>query len=477
MNSEARMRQGDLVTLLLASTLLLIAFMGGGDSAHANLGTMAAQLFAIPVLIHAALQATRRGRLGSLRWEVLCVLLIVLLPLLQLLPLPMSLWSLPAARASLLQDLVAVGVASGSKTWSLSPAVTERALLFLLPGLALFFSMLAVGRIAWQRMLVLLIGLSVGNLVFALIQAAAGRDSFLNPYPDFVPALGGIFANSNHQADIVAIGLMLVVVLLFDAWKQFRAGRRSIARAGAFFTTALILVAALPSIGSRAGVIVAMIMLGGAFMCSGWLTLNSFRQSRLLQVGSALALVVFLVALKAGLGWLEMEAIDPATKFSRYRIASETVRIGAEYAPLGSGFGTFIPAFQQGASDDFLMHEYVNNAHNDYAQWWLEGGIAGVLVTLLALAILLKTLIRLLRQRLESTSRVYGMAAMMGIGVIVLHSTVDYPLRTPGLLAVFAVMAGIAIGAASKGASSGSRSRSVDSDPPDRSRIPRANRP
>jgi len=54
----------------------------------------------------------------------------------------------------------------------------------------------------------------------------------------------------------------------------------------------------------------------------------------------------------------------------------------------------------------------------------------------------------LLRMRAGSTARVCGIAAMTGIGVIALHSTVDYPLRTQALMAVFSVLCGIAVGAA-----------------------------
>ncbi|HQV73332.1 MAG: hypothetical protein WAR01_08185 [Dokdonella sp.] len=94
------------------------------------------------------------------------------------------------------------------------------------------------------------------------------------------------------------------------------------------------------------------------------------------------------------------------------------------------------------------MNAYVNNAHNEYAQWWLEGGVMGVLVMLLALAVLARALLGLLRMRAGSTARVCGIAAMTGIGVIALHSTVDYPLRTQALMAVFSVLCGIAVGAA-----------------------------
>jgi hypothetical protein len=474
MIDDAEKNRGNVVLLILAALLLVTCFVVGGDSAHPSPGVAAAQLLAVPILILAVVRSWRNGRIHAARWGVLVALTIMLLPLLQLLPLPAWVWSLPAERVSLLQDLNAAGVATVEQRWTLAPSASERDFLFMLPGAALFFCMLALGRTEWRRMLGLIIGLGVANLMLAALVIAAGKDSFLNPYPDFAPTTGGIFANKNHQADMLAIGVMLALVLMSDAWRRARAGYQTFAPFGTLTVIALTLLAALPVIGSRAGLIVAMVMLMGVFLTSARPSMKSFRQSRLLQIASVLLILVFAVGLHAGLSWMNT---DNVIEGSRYMMTTETLRIGAGHAPVGAGAGAFIPAFEQGASDPMLTYHYINNAHDDYAQWWLETGVVGVLAASLALIVLMKALIALLRRRQGSRTRICGMAAMMGIGVIVLHSTVDYPLRTPALAAVFAVLAGIAIAAASKAASSGSRSRSVDTGPPDRSRIPRANRP
>lgn len=446
MKGESELRRGELALLIASAALLILCFVYGGDSAKGNLGMMAAQMLAIPLLIFGVFRAAQRGNLRSARWAVVVAILIALLPLLQLLPIPASLWTLPIGRLSLLQDLDAVGIASVDQRWSLSPSATERDFYFLLPGLALFFCMLGLGRTAWRRMLGLIVVICVANLVLAFAQVAAGQDSFLNPYPKFAPAMAGVFANRNHQADLLAIGLMLVVVFLIDNWKQARDNQRSFGKLGALAFVGLIFVLALPLVGSRAGVIVAMVMLMAALLTSGLPAWQSFRRKPALQIGALMTLIIFVAGLQAARAWMQ---VDVAEEGSRHTLMTETVRIGAEHAPLGSGVGTFVATFQQGASDAVPLNAYVNNAHNEYAQWWLEVGIAGVLLTLLSLAVLIGALLALLRQRPGSSTRVVGIAAMMGIGVIVLHSTVDYPLRTQAMLAVFAVLAGIAIAAAS----------------------------
>ncbi len=455
MKGEHALHRSDLVLLVAATALLLLCFVSGGDSAKDNLGMMAAQMLAIPLLIIGAVRAAHRGHLGSARWSVVAALLIGLLPLLQLLPIPASLWSLPAERVSLLQDLDVAGIKSVDQRWTLSPSATERDFYFLLPGLALFFCMLGLGRTAWRRMLGVLVAVCLVNLALGFAQVIAGQASFLNPYPDFEPAMAGVFANRNHQADLLAIGLMLVAVFLIDNWKKARDGQRSFARVGALALVGMILVLALPVVGSRAGVIVAMIMLMVALLTSGLPSWQSFRRKPVFQLAALGTLIIFGAGLQAARAWMQ---VDVSVEGSRHTLLTETLRIGRDHSPLGSGVGTFVPAFQQGASDAVPLDAYVNNAHNEYAQWWLETGIAGLALTLFSLAVLIGALLALLRQRPGSTTRVVGMAAMMGIGVILLHSTVDYPLRTQAMSAIFGLLAGIAIAAAT------SRSRATGMD-------------
>ena len=211
MNADVDSKRGDFVVLILAGALLALAFASGGNSAAGNLGETAAQLLSIPVLIVAFVHGVQSGRMHAARWGAVVALLILILPLAQLLPLPTAIWSLPSARMSLLHDLSVAGVTLTDHRWTLSPDASERNFQFMLPGVALFFCMLASGRTGWRRMLGLIVGLCLANLAFAFVQFAAGQKSILNPYPAFAPALGGIFANSNHQADMLAIGLMVVV--------------------------------------------------------------------------------------------------------------------------------------------------------------------------------------------------------------------------------------------------------------------------
>src|SRR5690606_29490473 len=140
MNTTSDGQPGDVIISLLAACLLVLCFVTGGDSATANAGGTAAQLLALPRIAPALFPCLGPDRFqpAVVRWGVVAAVAILLLPLIQLAPLPDMLWSLPAKRMDLLQDLEPVGVTTVDQRWTLSPSATERSLLFLLPGLALF---------------------------------------------------------------------------------------------------------------------------------------------------------------------------------------------------------------------------------------------------------------------------------------------------------------------------------------------------
>src|SRR5690606_27413211 len=84
----------------------------------------------------------------------------------------------------------------------------------------------------------------------------------------------------------------------------------------------------------------------------------------------------------------------------------------------------------------------------EYAQWWLEAGVAAIMAMLLGVAALALTLRGL--RRLSAHERGLGVTALVALAAILAHSIVDYPLRTPAMLAVAAALAGIAAAEAAR---------------------------
>ena len=77
---------------------------------------------------------------------------------------------------------------------------------------------------------------------------------------------------------------------------------------------------------------------------------------------------------------------------------------------------------------------YVVHAHNDYAEVALELGLAGVLLMLLFLAWWVAAVWRTWR---TAEAGPFARAAAIASGAILVHSLVDFPLRTAAIAACF----------------------------------------
>src|SRR5690606_7588035 len=101
---------------------------------------------------------------------------------------------------------------------------------------------------------------------------------------------------------------------------------------------------------------------------------------------AALLLAAGLAALglSAAMGWMKVDEIEEF----RWVMRQATAALAVTHLPLGSGIGSFVPVFQQAMPDSLLMAKYVNAAHNDYVQGWLEAGIPGLVVVAVVVATL-----------------------------------------------------------------------------------------
>ena len=111
--------------------------------------------------------------------------------------------------------------------------------------------------------------------------------------------------------------------------------------------------------------------------------------------------------------------------------------------PWGSGIGSFVPVFQQVLPESLMLPNYINAAHNDYAQVWMEGGIAGLLVAALCGLALFVALGGYLRG--HAGERRLTWSALLGIFALLAHAGADYALRTPALSTVAALLAAVLI--------------------------------
>lgn len=432
---------------MLSGLLLTVAFVSGGSSQENGWGVTVAELLALVVMLCVLSQRAWYKRLADARWGLAVACLIVAIPLLQLLPIPAWLWQWPSPRSALQHDLAAAGVTGIAHRWSLAPAATERDLFLLLPGLALFMSALVLPRDAWRQLLWWFVALVTLSVVLAFAQLGVPQDSFLNPFPQYVPALTGVFANRNHQACAMAMGMVLALTLLFDARSRVQRGERAHAVVIACAILAALFAAILPLVGSRAGVIIAIVGAAATLLANGAWSPRHLRETRAARWLSILALVVLAVGVYGAFAWMQHDSrIDDL----RPQLASASTRLAGASLPLSGGAGSFVRMFEQFTQGSLMHQGYINAAHNDYIQWSYAGGVLAIAAILAAAAVLITTTLRMLKLPPESRSRMLGIAALLAILMPLLHSTVDYPLRTPALMTAFGMLAGIAVAAGAR---------------------------
>lgn len=411
-----------------ATTLALALALGGGPGGAGDVVVQLASVLTLGLALH-ALPATR------LPPAVVAGLLLagaaIALPLLQLLPLPQAIAAALPGRDALAGELASVG-AAGLSHLSLAPRLTERSLWALLPGVAMFVAALALAPVWRERLLTGVVAFAAASVVLGLAQIADGPDSALRFYrPTYFLEAVGFFANRNHFASLLYVALALAVGLLAARWR--RADAAGMRLYGAL--AAAVVVLCLLGLGlarSRMGLLLGMAALLGSGLILVWSVPRGGPAARrwLLITATLGALAVVQFSLYGILSRLETDPLSD----SRWRFFANTHALAATYAPVGSGLGTFVSAYQSAQAPQEQESFYVNHAHNDYLELALEGGwlalgwaIAFVLWWLWCTAT---------AWRRSSGGATVARAASLALGLLMLHATVDYPLRTSSMLAV-----------------------------------------
>lgn len=394
----------------LLGSALLLAIVFGGNSAPSYGIDQAIQLV---MIVAAALVIWRNpGRLPDPRLLTL-ICAVVLAVSLQLVP-------LPSALIDPLQNIVqrvdpSLAPAPAFRPLSLGIGRTLEALGWVLAcGLFTLAASMIDFRQAHELVPIFLIGV-LFHLVAALLQySAAGTGRAADGFLGYRVA-AGLFANSNHFSALAFISIPPAFAYFYD--------RRRLSWFLAYLTvTLLILLAA----GSRAGVLIglAITLLSGLILFRrrvfGTLTLLSVA-----AIAGVFALGVWARIANEGLG-----------SASRSTFAATTLRGLLDNLPFGIGYGGFVHAYPAYERAQDVFHTYVNHAHNDFLELVFEGGIPATLLIAAAVALLARRTVETLRWPLH-------FACALSLGFLLVHSAVDYPLRSLAISASFSLMTAI----------------------------------
>lgn len=426
----AQRRYPEVVCAYLALCILL-----GGASAAGVAANLVLQLGAIPLIALAVVRLRggehRGGRHGAL---LLIAAGILLLPLLQLVPLPPGTWRNLPERAVVVEGFGTLGMQLPWLPISLDPPATLAAWLALLPALAMLLAVMTID--ARERVW---IGWTV--LAAAVVSALIGIIQFVSGelYVYDITSMGsgvGFFANRNHLATLLLVALPTLTLQLSNtAPPAVGAGWGWSTRDLFAFGLLAILLLGLVAAGSRAGLGLALPVL----ITSIGLRMRAHsgeNPARLIAaaVGCS-AVILAVVALGPALTRMS-SAVDSFTEDETRVLATRiTAEAGWQVFPVGTGFGTFDAVFRMVGGDANLAANFINHAHNDFIELWLTGGLPAVVLLVAFLWWFAGAARAGWRARNDNAGAVPRVAAVT-VAVVIVHSLVDYPLRTAAISAI-----------------------------------------
>jgi len=442
----------DRLFLVCAAVMVSCLLLGGGTR-HGFLSDAVIQLLAVPLLLMALRRLAGLPSLKGTRWALLLCLAIVLVPSCQLIPLPPHVWTALPHREAVADAFALLGRELPWLPVSVSPRATWLSVLSLLPPIAIFLSTLVLGTRERRALSLILVAMGIVSVFVGLAQVVEGPTSSLRFYQITNRSEAvGFFANRNHFAASLyactAFAAAWTVALAAPpAPGQTKLDTRWIAPLIASFTALVILVAAQAITRSRAGLGLTMVALLGATALAfyGRRQTSGVTPTRLLFAATALA--VMFAAQFTLFRLLERFADDPL-KDSRITLARVTADAAQLYMPLGSGIGTFVPVYaMQQRPEDLQIDAYVNRAHNDFLELWLEAGVAGLGLLALFVVWLVSRSLSLWRRNApgREIDLALARAATIVAALIIVHSLVDYPLRTGAMMAILAFACGLLI--------------------------------
>jgi O-antigen ligase len=410
---------------LLAITM---AIGGAGDSFPFL--EMLLELCALATLGYFVL--TRRTWTFNLETRLALAVLgfILMLPLLQLIPLPPQLWHrIPGREAAAQLDQI-MGWQVW-RPWSLDVEGTIRAFLELLVPAAVFVGCTFLTLQERMRLMAIVVAFALFSALLGIAQLVSAGS--LTPYASAHTGYPvGLFVNRNHNAALLLMAIPLTGALA--AVRPLNGKSRlpvTLATVSAFVIFSVVVLGTT----SRGGLLLLPLALAaGLLLLVRRQSAGEVAVPAAVTLGAAALVVVFNGGVTRTL-----------TRFSslqddRLNYWHDIAWAVKHYGLAGTGFGTFVPVFQSAESLESVVPQYINHAHNDYLELFLEGGIPAAWLLLCFLAIVALALVHSSKSGRPAERRLINFGAVAGMLLIMLFSLVDFPLRMLALSGPFALL-------------------------------------
>ncbi|WP_421850511.1 O-antigen ligase family protein [Novosphingobium sp.] len=427
-------------TILCMLMVLLAIVLGGGGTVNPQ-AEMVLQVLVVALIIPLVISAKWQVGIGPVdRGAWLLAVLIMFIPIIQLIPLPPSIWQSLPGRSLEVQALAAADADHMWMPLTMAPARTFASLLAMAsPVLVL----LAVSRLSLRGRNWVTGAIVVGavlSLILGVLQLSQTGGWTWSLYSEYSEGfLVGFQANRNAEVDVLLIALLAVGVL---GTIRLRDGRHHVLTWSIVGIALLVLVVGVFMTGSRTGIAIllpTLVVLAAMF----WPILRQGTHT-LRWVGGGIVGLGLAAALLA-----QLQAVQKVVdRFSikteaRWDLWTDTWYAIGRVWPFGSGIGTIVPMLEAAERLDVVDTTRPVRAHNDWLEWTLEAGLPGLAVLGLILLVVGWLALRALISASRSgTAPARRAQVIFGCGVLLvegLHACVDYPMRSMSLAILTAV--------------------------------------
>ncbi|HXB68784.1 MAG TPA: O-antigen ligase family protein [Candidatus Acidoferrales bacterium] len=239
---------------------------------------------------------------------------------------------------------------------------------------------------------------------------------FPSGYEDFVL---GPFVNRNLYSAFIEMVLPLALLRAIQNPQ----------RAFLYWLMASVMVASVVAGASRAGLALVITEIAVIVALAWWRGFDRRTIARGMAQFAVLA-VVLVVVVGWDVVWQRFRAADPFA--IRRELVASSIQMARDRPWTGFGLGTWPTVYPAYALYDNGL--FVNQAHNDWLQWAVEGGLP-LLATILVFAVLIAR---------SAWRSIWG----LGLIAFLVHALVDFPMQKPQLAGFWFALCGVLTGLA-----------------------------
>lgn len=419
-----------LILAYLAAVLLLGGASAAGFGANGVLEIAGAALLAWIWWKRPETARTPATHTG-LRWFLVAL---AILAAVQFLPVPPALWPLLPGRAAIAAGYDLAGMPRPWLPLSLNPWGTLQSLVWWIPALALFAAMRSSHGPTTRHAVWVVAAVAYGSVIMAGLQVYQDTGYFYT-----VTNRGngvGAFSNSNHFGSFMLASIALIAAQWLHDHRESAAGKKPLARSWQLPALLAPLVIGVFLSNSLACMLLLLPLMCGVYLLArpdltlkwSWLVLGGL----LFSIG-----LVWLLA--SGLVANDLMNKSATAGISRGEFLENGLRMLADFAPLGSGLGTFRELYPWYEDHALIGTTYANHAHNDLLELLIETGLFGLALVLLFARWFAATAWSVWSASGQRSGNRVALGATLAIAAVAAHSLVDYPLRTAAISSLIAL--------------------------------------